>query len=322
MEKKIVFGKFMPYSSQEFENAFYHGLEAYAPTPASQKAIDNGCVTSDKKPFVGNTCISLRNNYIEKRLVRVWIVDYHGGLEWSPHCFTNGCVRGPLHVIYNPELDFNCQPKSLTKTFYDEKIQRRRKGTSVGQIVTCEGKDFLWLNKEACEKGETSLMELDPMVGIDKMVTFNSERIIHNYTTACWTTSDFATADIFREHWEKVMRDYVPESMQKYVVTMQVSSEDGFMKSTPVFEHVFDLFDTFKVLLQSSRELQPNYDATDKLNKLRECLIKYKTQFFASTDFQNIKGADEKALDDEFDMIVSTLYKIYAKENETATESE
>lgn len=98
--------------------------------------------------------------------------------------------------------------------------------TSYAHIVTFGGKEYIWLNKDECEKGDSKTMECWSLNLVARAVPFNKDNS-HN---------DFAKAEKLIRQCERVLTENCTDEELSMIVPVEMSDEDNYQKATPILE--------------------------------------------------------------------------------------
>lgn len=125
-----------------------------------------------------------------------------------------GEILKTLHEVKRKGIAWD--PKTKTKRFLKGKAP----------AVTVGGIDYIWLNKEECEAGQSRVMELVSLKLVAKAKPFGG----------LGSTNNYDEADELRNQSEFLaLYNCTPQEKAK-IVPVMVSRQDNFMTATPVFE--------------------------------------------------------------------------------------
>ena len=110
-----------------------------------------------------------------------------------------------------------------------------QKVTSTAPIITLEnGTKCIWLNKDECEKGEDKTIQLWTLDLVEKAEPF-AENGDHN---------DWAKAEKLHNQCERWVENNLSDEEKAMLVPVEMSSEDGYDKATPILEQEKHLTNT------------------------------------------------------------------------------
>jgi len=129
--------------------------------------------------------------------------------------------------------------------------------TSKAPIVKFGGKECIWLNKEECENGKDKTMKLWTLELIDKAVPFDREGN-HN---------DWGKAIELQEQCERELVNGCTKEELDMLVTVKMSSVDGYEKVEPILDNKAELSleEKLKVLSEENQKLKAELDKKNKL---------------------------------------------------------
>ncbi len=134
-------------------------------------------------------------------------------------------VRVALQIIYNPN---NSIVKSCHSVKRTAEIQitnfKVEKVTNVAPVVTFGKKEYIWLNKEECEAGTASTMELVSLVLVAKSVPFDKNN----------GTTDFALATEMHEQYLQLATEDCTKEELEMLVNVRMSEKDNYNSATPI----------------------------------------------------------------------------------------
>ena len=132
-------------------------------------------------------------------------------------------VRVALQTIYNPN---NSIVKSCHSVKRTAEIQitnfKVEKVTNVAPVVTFGKKEYIWLNKEECEAGTASTMELVGLVIVAKSVPSNK--------------LDFALATEMHEQYLQLATEDCTKEELEMLVEVRMSEKDNYNSATPIIK--------------------------------------------------------------------------------------
>ena len=137
-------------------------------------------------------------------------------------------LRVAFNLIYNPECDLvrGCRMETRKARVWNSRKRQDKTVESTAPIIKFGKYDCIWLNKEECEaayaKGEKVAMQLWTLDLVAKAEPF-AENNDHN---------DYAKAEKLRAQCKKMFTKKELDQM----VEVEMSSEDGYEKATPILE--------------------------------------------------------------------------------------
>ncbi len=158
----------------------------------------------------------------------VYYVRHGGDLYRSCSSNVNTGVRVALQTIYNPNNSIakGCRSVKRTAEIWDEQKQKAEKVTNEAPVVTFGKKEYIWLNKEECEAGTASTMELVSLELVAKSVPFDKNG----------DTNDFAQAtEMHKQYLEIATEDCTKEELDM-IVAVKMSEKDNYNSTTPIFK--------------------------------------------------------------------------------------
>ncbi len=210
-------------SASEYDAARRKYL-AFMGAKLSEKARNDGAGESDdyiagyfflRSPFLGSTD-------------RVYCGHDDAARDWYYASASNAGLRVAFNLIYNPECDLvrGCRMETRKALVWNPENGKDETVESTAPIVKFGKYDCIWLNKEECEsaytKGETAVMQLWTLDLVAKAEPF-AENDDHN---------DYAKAKKLRAQCESL---FTEEELAE-MVEVEMSSEDGYEKATPILE--------------------------------------------------------------------------------------
>ena len=155
-------------------------------------------------------------------------------------------MRVAFKVIYNPDSSLvkgfrvigfrvkgGCRTEKRT-TLVGVPITKFRREqihvTSSAPIVKFGGKDCVWLNKEDCESGKSKEMELWTLDLVETAVPF----------CKYGETNDFAKVTELIAQCDRVLKENCTKEELDMIVPVEMSSEDNYEKTTPIYENEDD----------------------------------------------------------------------------------
>ena len=163
--------------------------------------------------------------------------DEFGELDWFSSTIDRAGLRVAFKVIYNPNSSLvkGCRIEKRTTLVYDIKTGENINVTSSAPIVKFGNKDCIWLNKEGCENGKSKEMELWTLDLIEKAEPFDED----GYKR----TNDFAKATELIAQCDRVLKENCTKEELDMIVPVEMSSEDNYEKTTPIYENEDDYDD-------------------------------------------------------------------------------
>lgn len=217
-------------SATEYDK-YFSRFRAFMGARLSQKAKEKGAWKSydyDKGYFFMRSALSGSS-------IRVWYGYDYGTRGWSFTCMTDAGLRVAFQTIYDPKSSLVKGSRKVTQKslVYDENGKSEytengeiKKVTSTADIVKIGGIDCIWINKEECENGTAKTMEFWTLDLIDKAEPF-AEKGNHK---------DYAKATKLQEQcWTALTKNFTEEE-KAMLVEVEMSSEDGYEKATPILE--------------------------------------------------------------------------------------
>ena len=148
--------------------------------------------------------------------------------DWDFTGNTLAGLRVAFNLIYNPECDLvrGCRMETRKALVWNPEKGERETVESTAPIIKFGKYDCIWLNKEECEaayaKGEKVAMQFWTLDLVAKAEPFD-EKGDHN---------DYAKAEKLRAQCKKMFTKKELDQM----VEVEMSSEDGYEKATPILE--------------------------------------------------------------------------------------
>ena len=232
-------------SKGEYEK-YFDKFRAFMSADLSEKAKEQNAFCSSS--YNGKGWYPLRSA-LSGSASRVFCGDINGSLGWiNSHNFNAG-MRVAFKVIYNPDSSLvkGCRTEKRTTLVYDEKKEKNFNVTSSAPIVKFGGKDCIWLNKEDCENGKSKEMELWTLDLVEKAVPFNrndTEQPLMSFSECRQKidekTTDFAKATELIAQCDRVLKENCTKEELDMIVPVEMSSEDNYEKTTPIYENEDD----------------------------------------------------------------------------------
>ena len=223
-------------SKGEYEK-YFNKFRAFMSADLSEKAKKQGAF-SDKSVFKGKGWYPLRSAWSGSatRIFYGTDLGFHiGDLPSGNHAG----LRVAFKVIYNPDSSLvqGCRIEKRTTSvinvidIYSLEIDGNKINvTSSAPIVKFGGKDCIWLNKEDCESGKSKEMELWTLDLVERAVPFDKKM----------GTNDFAKATELIAQCDRVLKENCTKEELDMIVPVEMSSEDNYEKTTPIYENEDD----------------------------------------------------------------------------------
>ena len=144
--------------------------------------------------------------------------------------FTILGLRVTLQLAYNKNYTMlkNCRMVTNTAYVWNGKINKAVKSTRTAPIVTFGKIDYVWLNKEECEKGIQNTMRLISVTLLANAKPFDENGETNDYGSN-------ATIEIRRQCEKEALR-YATTEEKSMLVKVRLSSEDGYEKAEPILQ--------------------------------------------------------------------------------------
>ncbi len=142
-------------------------------------------------------------------------------------------LRVALQIIYNPDnsLVKSCKEVSRTAEVWDKEKRKFVKTTSKAPVVTFGKKDYIWLNKDECEKGKEKTMRLISLELIARAKPFDKTGSTNDYGSEA--------AKELREQCQDEALEFATREEKKLLVKVRLSEKDGYEKAEPILKKEF-----------------------------------------------------------------------------------
>lgn len=187
-----------------------------------------------------------------------------GDLGWSLSNRSDAGLRVALQTIYNPDSSLvkGCQEISRTAQIWDEKKQKVIETTSKAPVVTFGKKQYIWLNKAECEKGDEITMRLVSLELLARSVPFDKEGKTNDYGNKA--------ADEIRKQCEDEALEFATKEEKAMLVKVKLSSKDGYERAEPILE--LDKTKLEEVVKAQQEQIEKQ---NEKIKSLEARLAKY-----------------------------------------------
>lgn len=218
---KLTLFAYVP-SASEYDK-YFDKFRAFMSADVSEKAKDNGAFASDN--YYNKGWYFLRSA-VAGYSHGVWVGYNYVKRLWNYSSIHSAGLRVAFNLIYNPKCNLvkGCRIMERTTKVWDYEKYEDIEVTSKAPIVEYGGNKCIWLNKEECERGEASTMELWTLDLIDKAVPFDIKGN-HN---------DFAKATELIEQCYSALTENCTKEELDMLVPVEMSSKDGYERAVPI----------------------------------------------------------------------------------------
>ncbi len=286
-------------------------FRAYSSADLSERAAEEGAWKSD----FGTSWYYTRSARAKSSSYVLCVYDDGAPYDIGLTSGTDGGLRVALQIAYNPECDIvkNCKEQTRTAKIWNETLTRVGKVTSTAPIVAYGKNEYVWLNKEECEKGTAKTMELVSVKLLAKTVAFNKKEY----------NNDFAKAVELQQQCLTVATEKCTEEEKTMLVEVVMSDKDNYNSAKPNLEKeeekeektIDALFDKFAVGEISEEELRTQAKALArelvgngaKADDIKALTDEFKMNISAYEDAKVAKLAEQEAINSalsEFDKVV------------------
>ncbi len=203
---------------------YFEKFRAFMSADVSAVAKNQGAWVSDS--YKGKGYFPTRSPLSESSS-RVYSGNPNGVRGWDYSNYEHAGLRVALNLIYNPDSSLvkGCKNLKQTSLVYDKQTGDDIKITSTAPIITVDGIQFIWLNKEECEAGTAKTMELWTLELVEKAEPFSKDGSHNNY----------AKAEKLRAQCNRIVEDLANKDAEfkELLVPVKMSSEDNYQTAIP-----------------------------------------------------------------------------------------
>ncbi len=229
-------------SASEYDK-YFKKFRAFMPADVSAVAKEQGAWVSDN--YKGKGYFPMRSPLPGSSDGVSYGYD-DGVHAWSSSYNNDAGLRVALNLIYNPDSSLvkGCKYLKQTSLVCDKETDEDIKVTSTAPIITVDGTQFIWLNKEECEAGTAKIMELWSLELVERAEAFD-EAGDHN---------DYAKAEKLRAQCNRFVEDLAQKNAEfkELLVPVKMSSEDDYETAIPQLPKAKEM------QVQKDKELQDN----------------------------------------------------------------
>ncbi len=210
-------------STSEYDK-YFEKFRAFMSADVSAKAKEQGAWVSDN--YKGKGYFPMRSP-LPGSSYGVSYGDTDGTLAWIFGTHLHAGLRVALNLIYNPDSSLvkGCKYLKQTSLVCDEETDEDIKVTSTAPIITVDGTQFIWLNKEDCEVGTAKTMELWSLELVERAEAFD----------VAGDHNDYAKSEKLRAQCNRFVWDLAQKNAEfkELLVPVKISSEDDYQTAIP-----------------------------------------------------------------------------------------
>ena len=217
---------------------YFTKFRAFMSADVSENAKEEKAFCSSE--FKGKGWYRLRSP-VSSSADSIYCGDECGCLNYESYDDLFAGLRVAFKIIYNPNSSLvkGCRIEKRTTLVYKKAKKNTINVTSSAPIVRFGGKDCIWLNKEDCESGKSKVMELWTLDLIERAMSFDDTEPFGLHEE----TNDFAKAKKLIKQCDRVLKENCTKEEIDMIVPVQMSSEDNYEKTTPIYENEDDYDD-------------------------------------------------------------------------------